>query len=268
MSSDVPSVSNAVTAFLSYAHRTEAEDDEVLALADRLRGDGVDAMIDRYVQHPREGWAKWMEGQYNQTQYVIVVISPRYVEEFNQTQQSSSGARFEGALLSALLLSKGVDYSRLAAVIMRPQDNIDLPPILSSCPRYYICRPDGYEQLYRFLTKQPHVSVPALGAIKRLPSRPAVAKGELASIGPVPTFQDLCSHLLPTMIENKRMFEDFGPKSGANAGGVRWNTSLWQRMRREKVVLANANLRELIQHELGRDPTRIRANIPQTPVAY
>jgi hypothetical protein len=187
-----------------------------------------------------------MEKQYNENQYVLVVISPRYVQEFNQAQQSASGARFEGALLSAFLLAQGVDYSRLAVVIIRPEDKIDLPPILSGCQRYYIYQEGGYELLYRFLTAQPRVSAPELGAIRRLPLRPTPANVEFPAIGQVRTFRNLCSRLSPLMVENRRIFEDFGPKSGVNAGSVRWDTSLWQRLRREKIVPANTTLHQLI----------------------
>ncbi len=245
MSDDTPTVSNAVTVFLSYRHATEAEDAEVLALSDRLREDGVDATVDCYVQHPPEGWAKWMEKQYNEKQYIVVVISREYLEEFNQVRPTSSGARFEGALLSAALLAKGVDYSRVAVVIMRPEHDVSLPPVLFGCQRYYMYHSDGYEKLYRFLTQQPSVSAPRLGVIKQLPSR-STLKSHVALPRRVHTLSELCLQLLPLMDENKRIFEDFGPKSGANADVVRWDTLLWQRIRCEKIVPVNSILRELI----------------------
>jgi hypothetical protein len=42
--------------FISYSHDSDKHRDRVLELADRLRADGVDAMIDQYIQSPPEGW--------------------------------------------------------------------------------------------------------------------------------------------------------------------------------------------------------------------
>jgi SEFIR domain len=43
---------------ISYSHDGPAHDDRVLALADRLRADGIDAMIDLYEPFPPEGWPR------------------------------------------------------------------------------------------------------------------------------------------------------------------------------------------------------------------
>jgi hypothetical protein len=42
--------------------------------------------------------------------FLIVILSARYIREFNQEVKSSSGARYEGSILSALLLKRGQSY--------------------------------------------------------------------------------------------------------------------------------------------------------------
>jgi TIR domain-containing protein len=84
----------APTAFISYAHDTEAHKVRVQTLADQLRHDGVDAMIDQYESHPPEGWPKWMEKQMTRS-YLLIVPSPRYVYSFEQAETSIGGARYE-----------------------------------------------------------------------------------------------------------------------------------------------------------------------------
>ena len=42
--------------FMSYSHDNPTHCDRVLALADRLRADGIDAVIDQYIPTPPEGW--------------------------------------------------------------------------------------------------------------------------------------------------------------------------------------------------------------------
>src|SRR5450631_4157724 len=99
----------ARTAFISYAHDTEAHKARVRTFADQLRHDGVDAMIDQYEPHPPEGWPKWMEKQMARN-YLLIVLSPRFVDGFEQAETSLGGARYESAILSARLMREGVNY--------------------------------------------------------------------------------------------------------------------------------------------------------------
>jgi hypothetical protein len=47
--------------FISYSHDSANHEERVLALAERLRKDGVDAQIDQYVAGtPQEGSPRWM----------------------------------------------------------------------------------------------------------------------------------------------------------------------------------------------------------------
>jgi len=41
---------------ISYSHGSPEHEQRVLTLADRLRGDGIDCMIDQYALVPEEGW--------------------------------------------------------------------------------------------------------------------------------------------------------------------------------------------------------------------
>jgi hypothetical protein len=63
------------TVFISYAHDNSDHKSKVLDLSNRLRVEGVNASIDAYVQHPAEGWPKWMEHQFR-ADIVVVVMSP------------------------------------------------------------------------------------------------------------------------------------------------------------------------------------------------
>jgi hypothetical protein len=51
----------------------------------------VDASIDAYDNHPAEGWPKWMEKQFK-SDFIIVILSERYITEFAQEIDSASGA--------------------------------------------------------------------------------------------------------------------------------------------------------------------------------
>ena len=52
--------------------------DRVLALSDRLRAEGVDAILDRYESFPPEGWIRWMKRQVVESRFVLVVCTEGY----------------------------------------------------------------------------------------------------------------------------------------------------------------------------------------------
>ncbi len=60
--------------FISYSHDSAEHRDSVLAFADRLRADGIDAMIDQYVPFPPEGWPAWCEAQIRKAAFVPMCV--------------------------------------------------------------------------------------------------------------------------------------------------------------------------------------------------
>ena len=83
--------------FISYSHDSQEHADRVLALADRLRSDGVEAWIDQYESAPAEGWPRWMEEQINRVDFVLVVASRVYRARFdNGEAERGLGAAWEG----------------------------------------------------------------------------------------------------------------------------------------------------------------------------
>lgn len=221
------------TAFISYAHENDGHQSKALSLSNRLREGGVDASIDAYTLHPAEGWAKWMEKQLR-LEFLILILSPRYIKEFNQEHVTSSGARFETSMISSILLSRGVSFERIAIVLFDTWGNLVVPEVLYSCQRYYVDRVGEYEKLYAFVTGQELVTKPALGKFIKLPARSPPER--------VPherSFAALCKLIWPLVDENGRIFRDFGPNSGAALSGekarsVRFDLSLW-RIRREQI---------------------------------
>ena len=67
--------------FISYAHKNQAYEDKVLELANRLRSEGIDAMIDQYEEAPPEGWPRWMEHQIMESEFVLVLCEETYYQK-------------------------------------------------------------------------------------------------------------------------------------------------------------------------------------------
>lgn len=47
--------------FVTYAQENKKRKGEVLAFAERLRRQGLDAQLDQYEVHPSEGWPHWQD---------------------------------------------------------------------------------------------------------------------------------------------------------------------------------------------------------------
>ena len=72
--------------FISYSHDSPEHQDRVLALADRLRVEGVNASIDQYVQSPPEGWADWCEMEIRKSDFVLMVCTETYLRRVGLTR--------------------------------------------------------------------------------------------------------------------------------------------------------------------------------------
>jgi hypothetical protein len=66
-------------AFISYSHDSLEHREHVLALADRLRQDGIDASLDQYVTSPAEGWPHWSEAGVIKADHVLMVCTETYL---------------------------------------------------------------------------------------------------------------------------------------------------------------------------------------------
>jgi hypothetical protein len=241
------------TVFISYSHENPSHKEKVLALSNRLRENGIDVTLDAYVQHPPEGWPKWMECQF-QLDFVVVVLSKLYIMEFNQDVKSSSGARYEGAMLSARLCTHGLSYERIAIVCFNEWTELVLPLSLYGCTRYFVDKQGEYEKLYAFLSGQVLVPKPPLGNIVQL--RPAMGTAsEACPIDCEHTFHAMCRAIWPLMEENRRIFEDFGPNSGGEKPGeqhrsVRFDLSIWK-LKRQYIGEINQRIAGILQTHMG-----------------
>ena len=67
------------TVFISYSHDSEEHREKVLALSERLREDGIETILDQYVNgSPPGGWPRWMLDQLDTADSVIVVCTEIY----------------------------------------------------------------------------------------------------------------------------------------------------------------------------------------------
>src|SRR5277367_5885591 len=91
--------------FVSYSHDSPAHEAKVLALANRLRSNGIDAVLDQYESFPVRGWIQWMKDQVRDARFVLAVCTETYKRRWDGEEAIGVGlgAQFEGQTFQQIL---------------------------------------------------------------------------------------------------------------------------------------------------------------------
>jgi hypothetical protein len=212
--------------FISYSHDSAKHRDRVLELADRLRADGIDAMIDQYVQSPLEGWPNWCEAEIRRADFVLMVCTEIYLRRVNGEEETGKGhgVRWEGHLSNQHLYDAGSLNRKFVPVLFADGRSEHVPTPVKGGTIYRVETTEGYEGLLRLLTDQPLTPMPALGQRPSLPPRPrrattstAAPAKPLASL-PHPRVEDL---FVGRSAERDQLAAALFPASGTRPSGRR-----------------------------------------------
>ncbi len=154
--------------FISYSHDSHVQLDRVLALADRLRAEGIDCNLDQYESTQPQRWPSWMNEQFRAADFILVVCTEIYCRRFEGREESGKGmgAKWEGAIITSELYRDETLNRRFIPIIFAAEDAAQVPEQLRDYTRYLVTDEQGYEALYRRLTKQPRVVKPPLGQVQ------------------------------------------------------------------------------------------------------
>ncbi len=143
----------------------------MLCLANRLREDGVESWIDQYVPgFPPQGWQRWMEGEIEQANFVLLVCTPLYLKRFRgEDPDGGRGVNFEGVIVSQTLYSAYYRNTKFIPVLPEGGSLGHVPTALQIYSTYTLDA--DYQDLYRLLTGQPKVTPPPVGKPVQLPAK-------------------------------------------------------------------------------------------------
>jgi tetratricopeptide (TPR) repeat protein len=158
--------------FISYSHDSPLHEAKVLALSNRLRADGIDAVLDQYETFPPQGWIQWMKHQVRDARFVLVVCTETYRRRWDGEEEAGMGlgATYESGLILQLLYNASAVNERFVPVLLGEGDAQHIPLDLQRYTHYPVHN-EGYERLYRLITGQSKVQKPTLG--KSLPVKEA-----------------------------------------------------------------------------------------------
>lgn len=158
--------------FISYSQDSIPFADKVLAFSNKLRRDGIDAILDQYEESPAEGWPKWMENNINVADYVLVVASHGYSNKLNdQVEQGKGlGVKWESNIIYQYLY-KGNITNKFIPVVFERKDLEFIPTPLLGSTHYDISNDAGFDKLYWRLRGVTTKEKPSLGKMRPLPEK-------------------------------------------------------------------------------------------------
>ena len=167
--------------FVSYSHDSEPHRARVLALANRLRADGVDAHIDRYVRGtPAEGWPTWMTNEIDRADFVLVVCTATYERRALKREAPGRGlgVAWEGGIVTQVVYDAQGRNTKFVPVVFGAADLSHIPVFLRGATYYDVEVDRGYGALVDYITGHHDAPMPPLGTRARnsgAPAGPAVS---------------------------------------------------------------------------------------------
>ncbi len=156
--------------FISYAHKNQAYEDEVLQFANKLRSEGIDAMIDQYEDAPSEGWPRWMERQITEAEYVIILCEETYHQKL-YSEKKGKGVVWEASIVYQILYDQYAETTKFIAAFFNSDDQQYIPIPLKPYAFYNLSDEKQYEKLYWRLRGITNSKKPPLGQLKPLPAK-------------------------------------------------------------------------------------------------
>lgn len=149
--------------FISYSHDSPMHAREVLALAQRLRDDGIDCWCDQFESSPAAGFPRWMRQQVEIADFVLLVCTPTYRRRFDGAEETGKGlgVTYEGLLITQEVYDAGSQNTRFIPVLLAGGSSQDVPVLLRGSKWYEV--PQGYDLLLRRLRGSEAVEPHPLG---------------------------------------------------------------------------------------------------------
>jgi tetratricopeptide (TPR) repeat protein len=138
--------------FISYSHDSAEHCNRVLALATRLRSDGLNAQLDQFENSPPQGWPLWCARQILDSNYVLIICTTLYRDRFLGLEDfgKGRGVKWEAKVIQNILYYDEVN-SGFIPVIFDPSDEEHIPETVKDASWYLICQngqdSSGYAQL-------------------------------------------------------------------------------------------------------------------------
>ena len=157
--------------FISYSQDSYTFADKVLEFSNKLRHEGIDAIIDQYEEAPPEGWPRWMEINIENADYIIIIASKGYKQKVLGQTVSGKGVKWESQIIYQQLYNSGTINEKFIPVVFDESDLEYIPTPLQGSTYYNISNQKQYDKLYWRLRGIKSNEKPPLGKLRPLPEK-------------------------------------------------------------------------------------------------
>jgi HAD superfamily phosphoserine phosphatase-like hydrolase len=155
--------------FISYSHDSDEHRKRVLGLSERLRADGINTLLDQYVNgSPQQGWPRWMLDQLDRAGFVLVVCTETYYRRFrgHEVPDKGRGVDWEGAMMTQEIYQSRSTTLKFIPVLFSRDDERFIPEPLRAGTYYLPTSLQAYQDLYDFVLGQAGVEPRTIGGLK------------------------------------------------------------------------------------------------------
>ena len=159
--------------FISYTHDSKEHLELILRIANKLRSEGIDVVLDQYEQSPPEGWPKWMDQNIKNAEFVLMVCTENYYKRVMDEEKEGVGLgiKWEGRLIYQHLYNSEGKSKKFIPVLIKKEDSKFIPTPIQGSTHYLITDAKEYDKLYWHLRGINPNEKPKLGKLRPLPKK-------------------------------------------------------------------------------------------------
>ena len=159
--------------FISYSQDSVDFADKVLNFSNKLRQEGIDAILDQYEEAPPEGWPRWMETNIEESDYVLIIGSSGYLDKTTGKVGLGvgRGVKWESNLIYQKLYESDTLNPKFIPVVFDNDDLKFIPLPLRGSTYYNVSSDKGFDKLYWRLRGVSTKQKPPLGKLRPLPEK-------------------------------------------------------------------------------------------------
>ncbi|PZV75496.1 SEFIR domain-containing protein [Algoriphagus aquaeductus] len=156
-----------IKVFISYSQTNSNHQDWTIRLANRLRHDGVDVVLDKWDLKPGHDLHKFMESMVSDVaiKKVLIICDKTYVDKANDRR---GGVGTETEIITPGIYKASDQEKFIPIVTEKDEDGTPILPVYLKTRLYFDLSDESsfennYEELLRNLFNRPSISKPALG---------------------------------------------------------------------------------------------------------
>ena len=164
VSTPVPVAAGHPVVFISYSWDDEAHKKWVLNLANRLRANGVDVVLDRYYLKPGKSLPHFVETSIAKAHRVVIIFTPNYKLKADGRR---GGVGYEYSIMNAELYNAQTTNDKVIPVLRAGSKEESIPTFMQQFIHIDVRKDENFENSYldliREIYNQPAIEVPQLG---------------------------------------------------------------------------------------------------------